>query len=581
MLPRLLLAVLLSIAATAAASASTVAAERGHLRLAEFESGRYPRSVDFSAYAPATGATAPSRRFEGRLRLSGTPASRMLLADAAFLVPGALRAARTLPPVELAFTQDGAAVLPLRRQPITSVHAHWEWLFAPGRAWDEAGDAGHTRVAIPFALVEKNANCTHNGMLMLLLGDDGVLARAAFQVGSETCQYLWLDLWGFLDAGFVPGPVDGAVEAVAAYRTEVIARLPVQPLATLANDHPGLDPIAFAIGDAAARTLHGVVVDDVHYRGDCATRHGTYPDCDALLLPSFSIAKSVVAGIALMRMEQIHPGLAQAPVSAWIPASGCRHEDWADVRFIDLLDMASGHYNSPRYMADEGAADATAFFAAGSHARKLAHACESYPRHDRPGERWVYHSSDSYLLGTALRGYLRRQRGGGDVFADIIVGDVFAPLGLSSTIRFSRRSDDAAAQPFFGWGLFLHGDDLVRLARFLGPERGRIGAAAVLDPRLLDEAMQRVPASRGLPAAHLASYRYQHGVWARDLQQELGCMAPAWVPFLSGFGGITVAILPNGVIWYGIADDGALASIDFAGPAREAAKLGRVCPPGG
>src|SRR3546814_19573354 len=77
----------------------------------------------------------------------------------------------------------------------------------------------------------------------------------------------------------------------------------------------------------------------------------------------------------------------------------------------------------------------------------------------------------------------------------------------------------------------------------------------------------------GLPVATLSDYRYQHGFWARNLQQAFGTAAPAWVPFMSGFGGITVAMLPNGVIWYSIADDGELASIDFAGPAREAIKL--------
>lgn len=56
-------------------------------------------------------------------------------------------------------------------------------------AWDDeparrrlahgTGDAGHSRAAIPFALVQRNANCTHNGMLMLSFSADGGVSRAS------------------------------------------------------------------------------------------------------------------------------------------------------------------------------------------------------------------------------------------------------------------------------------------------------------------------------------------------------------------------------------------------------------------
>src|SRR3546814_4557408 len=81
--------------------------------------------------------------------------------------------------------------------------------------------------------------------------------------------------------------------------------------------------------------------------------------------------------------------------------------------------------------------------------------------------------------------------------------------------------------------------------------------------------MQRDPEQPGLPVATLENYRYQHGFWARDLQGELGCAGPTRVPFMSGFGGITVVTFPNGTAWYSVADDGLLASIDFATRSEE------------
>ena len=543
-------------------------------------SGKYRNSIDLSAYAPGPDARPPSHRFEGRLTLSGKPATRTLVADQDFLGDAELAVARTLPAdFDQAFVQDGDALIPLQRGPIPSTHGWWEFVLEPGRAWDEPGDRDYTRAAIPFALVQKNANCTHNGVILLLFDDKGAMARAAMQVSSETCQYLQLDMWGWLQARYTPALVDGAADAVANYRRELAARLSTRPLSALAVDHPGIDIANLAIGGARGNTRHGVLVDGFHYVSACATRHGDYPYCDVLDVPSFSLAKTAVAGVALMRMEMLYPGTATEKVPERVPATGCRTDAWRDVALVDLLDMATGHDDSAAYMADEDSPKVTAFFTAPTHPQKLAFACGAWPRTQAPGTRWVYHTSDTYLLGVALEAALRSKPGRSrqDIFSDVLVPEIYGPLGLSPTALATRRTYDAAAQPFFGWGLTLHVDDIAKLARFLGRDRGRIDGREMLDQQMLDAAMHRDPSSPGLQVASLERYRYQHGVWARNVQRELGCDHETWVPFMSGFGGITVAMFANGSVWYNIADDGQLASIDFAKPAIEMAKLGGYC----
>lgn len=545
-------------------------------------SGKYRRPVDLSAYAPAHGALPPTHRFEGRLRLSGQPSTRTLVALQDYLHPGDAAPARSFPQdFEHTFVQEGDTLIPLHRGPVAGSHPWWEITLEPGRAWDEPGDKEFTRAAIPFALVQKNANCTHNGVLMFLFKDDGSISNAAMQISSETCHYLQLDMWGLLQATYAPGPIAERDALVTAHAREAAARMPVKPLSALAVDHPGINPGKLAIGHPRGRTVYGFIAEGIHYRSGCATRHGEFPYCDELNIPSYSVAKSAVAGIALMRMEKLHPGTKDLTVNEFVPASGCRNLRWQGVTFQHLLDMTTGQYTSPAYMADEDDARIRDFFAPSTHAHRLAFACEAYPRQEAPGNRWVYHTSDTYLLGTALQQALQRIPGRehDDAFESLVWRDVFAPIGMSSTARATRRSYDDARQAFFGWGLTLLSDDIAKLARLLGEQQGAVGNQPVLDQTMLDAAMQRNPEQSGLPVATLGNYRYMHGFWARNLQSELGCVHPAWVPFMSGFGGITVVMFPNGSIWYNVADDGLLASIDFAAPAAEAAKLGTYCPP--
>ncbi|MEO1311246.1 MAG: hypothetical protein AAFV51_09795, partial [Pseudomonadota bacterium] len=49
----------------------------------------------------------------------------------------------------------------------------WDVIVDVGRAWREGADGGATRIAFPFALQERNANCTHNGLLTFVIDRRG------------------------------------------------------------------------------------------------------------------------------------------------------------------------------------------------------------------------------------------------------------------------------------------------------------------------------------------------------------------------------------------------------------------------
>ena len=506
-------------------------------------------------YAPPAAARAPEAVFIGslRLRTHGRVSGFRVLEDSFYDRVGQYGdALQHLPEFDFEFMQSGDDILPLERSVIRREHPYWEIILQPGKAWSEAGDSGWTRASLPFALQERAANCTHNGIVTWLFDAEGRTSRAAYQVSSETCGYLKFDLWGVAEAEYVRSSADAAA-AVERFMKHRRARLPVRPLAGLAADFPGTEPGLLGFGDGIEpgdMTVLGMLVDGVHYRSDCYTREGPYPFCDALPLPSYSTAKSIFAALAVMRLQKLYGDIAGRTVGSLIDE--CSDERWADVTIENALDMATGNFLSTRHGDDEDSAPHERFIFADAHAEKLGLACTLFPRRAAPGSQFVYHTSDTYLVGAALAQLLSGRDARADLYADVI-RPLWKRLELGALLDDTKRSYDSRSQPFTGWGLTYTTDDIVRIADWLANRRAMIGAEAALDEALLDAALQRVPTDRGLGAGS-ENLRYNNGFWAVDAGPILDCDGPLWVPFMSGVSGITVAMFPNGVIYYYFSD---------------------------
>lgn len=548
---------------------------RSRLTYASLTGNGAPGLIDFSHYAVPVGAANPVNVFEGRLLLSGQATHGHVQEVGGDNNLQYYPDAAHLPPFDFAFVQDGTHIIPVTRGRVPG--SPWDLVLEPGRVWHEAGDHGFSRVALPFSLQEPNQDCIWNGVMMFLFRDDGSVTDVAYQIASGTCRYLKLDFWGRLEASYVPGAVTGAASIRADYEAEVAGRMPVKPLAALASDYPGgviVDNIGSDV-TAGNMTVYGVAYNGVHYLGGCQTRHGTYPYCDVLTLPSYSTAKSIVGGFGLMRLEQKYPAARNALLSDWV--SACDGTQWTGVTFEHALDMATGNYSSDGFEVDEAsAAMYNGFFLQNTNAQKVGFAC-SYPRKWAPGALFVYHTSDTYLLGRGMQMFYRARAGSGaDFYHDVLVDEVFRPLGLSPTINTTRRTRDAASQPYSGYGLIYHSDDIVKLARFLNADQGMIDGVQVLDSAMVQATLNL--GSGGLEAGGPAT-RYNNGFWYYDLDQALyhdfGCSASTWVPYMSGYGGISVVLFPNGMVYYNYSDNGDLY---WSSTAAELDKIAPMCP---
>jgi hypothetical protein len=514
--------------------------------------------VPTSEFSPAASTLEPAT-FEGRLSLSresilGSMKVHRDTLGSARLSRGAIG---HLPEFDFEFIQDGNAIIPVQRGYIPGKSRYWEFILEPGVAWREAGDGGLSRAALPFALQERNANCVHNGVLTFMF-DEQAISRVAYQIASETCAYFQADLWGVLPASFERRAPANRDAIVAAYRREVAARLPVKPMSALAADYPGVDAGRFGSAEEispADMTAFGFVIDGKHYVGGCETRYGAYPFCDVLDLPSYSLAKTLVASFATLRMEKLYPGTLQQKITAHVPECSDRAR-WGEVTFEHALSMSTGNYTDPAYEVDESARATIDFFLAEDHAAKIHMACKQHAHRELPGRRWVYHTTDTYILGTALAAQLRERTGrDADFYADVLVRTLWQPLGLSPLLNSTRRTRDPQRQPFTGWGLVFHRDDIARIGQFLTRDHGRLDGVPFFDERAFDAAMQRDLHDPGLTAID-ATFRYNKGFWAHDISRYIACKKPVWVPYMAGFGGINVLLFPNDTVYYYFSDGG-------------------------
>jgi len=524
-------------------------------------------------FTPPESGKMPLTGFTGILSLvTGTGQSNIEILTDIYSIGGNQQLKLTeLPPFSFEFVTDGDEVIPLLQTPQRSSHPYWEIILSPGSAWSESGDGNWSRAALPFTLKEKNQNCLHNGLMTFLYRGDGSISRVAWQVTSETCLYLKINIWGSAEAKYVPQPVPRSAEVIAAYRMEVSRRLPTRPLSDLTLDYPGLELAAFQPPGLDDMSVYGLVLNGINYRSDCPTRYGPYPFCDVLSLPSYSLAKSLVGDIAYQLLISRWPEFATTPVSGLIPECKTGDGRWDDVTPAHLLDMTTGNYESDLSNTDESATRMDTFFLAQTHDGKIRFSCTAWPRKSTPGTQWVYHTTDTYLLGVAMNTFLRQKLGPqADMYRDLLYPQVYEPLGLSPTMRWTQRTYDKEAQPFTGYGLVFHADDAIRLAQALSSSQATFEQPTQISPdkpRLPSDFLANtMPGAKGIA--------YKEGFWGADASPWIACTKQTWISFMVGYGGITVAILPNGGIYYYFTDSG---KFGFRKAAVEANKALNYC----
>ncbi|RPE31839.1 Ig-like domain repeat protein [Kitasatospora cineracea] len=569
--------------------------------------------VDDAAFALPAAAAPPRSTFEGTLTLTN-PAGSGRFKNIKSCSTGC---GKHLPPISLDLVQNGSHLIPtvqgLTITGDTQSGSTYNLIVGPGRAWSENGDTGtagtFSRASLPIALVDRNQNCVHNGELSFLYNTTSV-SNVAYQVTAETCALHQFDMWGQLAATYNAHSVPNAVALENAHAAEVGNRMPTKPLSALATDYPtaGLNLATFGSGiTPSAMTSYGVVYNGVNYvaggtsaNKGCQTRYGTYAFCQDMRLPSYSTAKSAFAGLSMARLVQdFGSAVPNLDLKDYVPEMASSG-NWnsAQVTFNNAADMATGNFNSQLYESDENGANTTSFLNAEPYGTattgKMGYAL-GYAHHaGEQGNTWAYHSVDHFLLAQAETGYLQSQRGPSADLFNLMRDEVYTPLHLNAGTLTTERTDNASAagtspttgRLFAAYGLFWTVDDIAKLAT-LFQNNGAAGGTQLADRGQMLTAMQRSSTDTGVAAvsadltghgdgtAASGGYRYSNGLWAYPTTGQVpGCGLR--VPFMSGYGGITIAMMPNGATYYYVSDNN---EFGWASTVAELNKLSPMCAP--
>ncbi len=465
--------------------------------------------------------------------------------------------ARRMPsPGSVDLLQDGNALIPKTRIPVAGSHPYWEFAFGVGRTWQEPGEGEWMRAALPFSLMEVNANCLHHGVLTFVFAPAGRISHVAYQVSSETCAYFKADLWGFLQAELLDVTLPGCRPCGRGaphgnWRS---------PAATSAHATGGR---LSGIHSSRVRPSHGGdAVADVDLGRD--RRRSPLQRRLSHTRGRISILRRAGAAVVFgrqvgVRQPRVDAARAAFPRCARAEGRGLRS------RVCRARRLERSHVREPARHVER-----SLDLGRSACGRRFSGHVEGVFRRTSPCRKdrlrlWPF--SQARDGGSDIRvshqRYVRAGYGacgfratenraaGGPARRRRLAGRL-ARRRTQPVAHFSRRTRDDARQPFVGYGLALLPDDVAKLGQWLNPQGE--SARDLLDERMWRSALQLDAADRGLATTADGTLLYNDGFWAARIDDLKGCDVPAFVPFMSGFGGISIVLLPNGVTYYYFSD---------------------------
>jgi hypothetical protein len=359
--------------------------------------------------------------------------------------------------------------------------------------------------------------------------------------------------------------LDADIAALAAARAaEADTRLPVRPLADL-----GPAFVAAKAGLDPETTLAvAVLADGTLYMDEVSTPFGPHPYPQEMRVGVWSVSKSLVPGIAALRLAQKYgTDFLDTPVVGWFEEGAefayvdeSARARWQEVTIRHALDMSTG-MGATGYDPNWAMENLNTYAWSYSYALsdQIAHYFNVGPNPEvgGPGEAMAYIDQDMWIATLAMERFLKSKEGPDATILGMLDSEVYGAIGAPEFVSGTGYTETGAPGfPFSAWGVLPTIDTLARAGALIanggkGPDGNQI-----LHP--------------GLVAGLSASADYGLAFWRREAASDTGT---AIVPYMSGSGGNAVISLPNGmsIVVLGrdsynveISDEAALMLIDAA-----------------
>ena len=456
-------------------------------------------------------------------------------------------------------------LVPLQRDVILEGEgdSSWNLIISSGIVWSEKTDGGMSRASFPFVLIKEDTSEAHNGIATFLYDGDKV-SSFRFQVVQETAPWNKMDYWGQNPMAYSPGQIKDKEEQIAQFSASLDAKTQVRPWSDL-EGKLNLELLSSFNGSLHPWEIStaGLVLDGILYLQPCRTRYGDFPYCEAMRQGSFSVAKSMGAAVAMLRLaEKFGEEVFDMKIADYVEVTA-DHDGWEEVTFGDALNMATGiggdlpeKVNPNVMFSDEDGNEAVfQFFQQARSAGEKAEACfaaDNYPW--GPGEVARYQSCHTFILGMAMDKFLKSREGSDADVWDMLIDEVYEPIGIMRmpTLR-TIEEDGSRGIPHYSIGLYPNPDDIAKIGMLM-QNGGVTGGKQLLHREKLAEAL-REEELYGLYTGEFNQYgegTYHMSFWTMPYQTASGDYIQ--IPYMSGFGGNRVILAPNGVVAFQFGD---------------------------
>ncbi|WP_419933923.1 hypothetical protein [Candidatus Palauibacter sp.] len=545
-----------------------------------------PAMLTNDRFLPSPRARAARHVFSGTLALAG---AEMRTDPAELDEPRVLgRDTKRFPDVSLGFVSDGSDLVPWDRDLIvagtrTEAGSYWDVLVGPGTAWSEPGE-DWSRGAFPLQLASSVENETYNGVATFAFNDREV-SGVRFQTVTQGRPYFLVQrrlMWGQLAATYAPGPAPPGV--AEEFATEKSLRLPLRPISDLR-------PL---VGDSVFDAMHAGInpenvvtaaflVGDTLYAADCPTPFGELPFCREQRFGIWSVTKSAGNTVAALRLAQRYGReVLDERIADHLDVTA-EHDGWDDVRFRDILNMATGvgegsTRTEPNNTGDGYLIGYDDWYTAISRDERIWQVFRASNHPWGPGEVVRYRDQDAFLIGAAMDAYLKRWAGPEAELWRMLEEEVYRPTGvLHAPTNRLIEADGSLSLPQMSQGYYPTVDDLAKIARLL-QNGGVHEGEQLLHTELTAEVLYRrdvrgitfgPPVETGQPSYYLAT-------WHQNYVGEEGCVID--LTRMSGWGGHRVVLFPNGIVGIRISKVTGREGSPVDGLAAVADRLDPFCP---